>query len=160
MKRLLLLSFLALTFAACQTPETAEPVADTPMRAVSDPAADRAEIEALTASYQMAERAGDHAAIAALYTDDAVIQPANKPAVRGRTGLDAYFAANDAEPQDITFTTNDVGVSDDGNMAYEVGTITAPDYAGKYLTVYRRTPDGWKIVADSWSDDALPTPAD
>ena len=132
-----------------------QPTADTDV----DPIAVRAEIEALTATYQTAERAGDHAAIAALYTDDAVIHPANKPAARGRADLDAYFAANDAEPQDITFTTNDVGVSDDGNMAYEVGTITAPDYAGKYLTVYRRTPDGWKIVADAWSDDAPPTAA-
>ena len=160
MYRFFLLSLLILALAACQTPETetASPTA-TPVTNVSDPAADRAAIEALTASYQTADRAGDHAAIAALYADDAVILPADKPAERGRAALDAYFAANDAEPQDITFTTNDVEISDDGDMAYEVGTIAGPDWSGKYLTVYRRTPDGWRIVADSWSNDAPATAA-
>ena len=111
----------------------------------------------MTAAYQTADRAGDHATIAALYDDDAVIHPASKPAARGRAALDAYFAANDAEPQDITFTTGDIVVSDAGDMAYEVGTITSPGYAGKYLTVYRKTTDGWRIVGDTWSDDAPAT---
>ncbi|MGI9188607.1 MAG: YybH family protein, partial [Longimicrobiaceae bacterium] len=115
---------LVLALAACQQaePEPADPVEATPTAVVTDPAADRAVIEAMTADYQAADRAGDHAAIAALYADDAVIHPANLPAAHGREALDAYFAANDSEPQDITFTTGDVVVSDAGDMAYEVGT--------------------------------------
>lgn len=157
------LALLAFGLAACQTPTPeAEPDAAsaTPTVAVSDPASDRAAIEALTASYQAADRAGDHATIAALYTDDAVIHPANEPAVRGRAALDAYFAENSA-PQDVTFTTAHIGISEAGDLAYEVGTIASPDGPGKYLTVYRRTDAGWRIVGDSWSDDAVPTaPAD
>jgi uncharacterized protein (TIGR02246 family) len=160
--RYLVLALLAL--AACQTPgagstETDQPIA-TPVTNVSDPAvdraADRAAIEALTASYQAADRAGDHAAIAALYADDAVIHPEGKPAVHGREALDAYFAANDSEPEDITFTTVDVVVSDAGDMAYEVGTTASPDGPSKYLTVYRKIDGRWLIVGDTWSSDAPP----
>ena len=119
------LAVFLLALAACQPPETepAAPMAP-PVTNVSDSAADRAALEALTASYQAADRTGDHAAIAALYTDDAVIHPANKPAGRGRAALDAYFAANDAEPTDITFTTEDLVVAESGDLAYEVGTAT------------------------------------
>lgn len=157
MNRFFLFAMLALGLAACQTPATepAEPTT-TPVTNASDPATDRAAVEALTASYQAADRAGDHAAIASLYADDAVIHPANMPSARGRENLNAYFAANDSEPQDITFTTQDVVVSEAGDMAYEVGTIAGPEWSGKYLTVYRKTDGGWLIVGDSWSNDALP----
>lgn len=162
MPRLLPILALALGLAApltgCQPAEPAEsaPAAADAPAATADPTAIRAEIEALTAAYQAADRAGNHAAMAALYADDAVIHPANMPAAQGRAALDAYFAANDAEPQDITFTTVDVVASDAGDMAYEVGITETPDGASKYVTIYRRTADGWKIVADSWSDNAPP----
>ena len=159
MKRILLLSFLTLTIAACQTQETA-PAEPTPVANTSDPSADRAALQEITAAYQTAIRAGDHAAIAALHADDAVIHPANRPAERGRAALDAFFEATDSEPEDLTFTTEDLVISDSGDLAYEVGTTTGPNVAGKYLTVFRRTPDGWRIVADSWSDDAPPAAAD
>ena len=152
------LSILALAFAACQTPETTEPVSETPVVPAVDTEADRAALQAITAAYQTASRAGDHAAIAALHADDAVIQPANRPAERGRAALAAYFEATDSEPQDLTFTTETLEIAESGDLAYEVGTTTGPEVAGKYLTVFRRTPDGWKIVADSWSDDAPPSP--
>lgn len=158
MTRFLLFALL-LAVAACQTPEPAEPTA-TPVTTVADPAADRTALQEITATYQTAIRAGDHATIAALHTDDAVIHPANRPAERGRAALDAYFEATDSEPEDLTFTTETLEIAESGDLAYEVGTTTGPGMAGKYLTVFRRTPDGWRIVADSWSDDTLPTPAD
>lgn len=159
MPRFLLATLVAtLTLSACQTPTPdAAAAATSPATATADPAADRAAIEALTASYQTADRAGDHAAVAALYADDAVIHPADKPAARGRAALDAYFAANDAEPQDITFTTQDIVVSEAGDMAYEVGTTTTPSGSGKYLTVYRKADGRWQIVGDAWSSDAPAT---
>lgn len=158
MTRLLLLSFLALTLAACQTPDTApaEPTA-APVATVSAPtadrAADRATIEAMTADYSAAVQAGDADAVGALYADDAVIHPPGEPSARGRQALDAYFARVHAEPRDHTYATENVVVSEAGDLAYEVGTWAG----GKYLSVYRRTPDGWRIAADAWSDDAPPT---
>lgn len=154
MKRLLLLSFLALPFAACQTPETTEAVSETPVVPAVDTEADRAAIEAMTADYTTAVQAGDPAAVSALHADDAILHPPNEPSISGREAIDAYFARIHAEPVDLTYATDDVVVSESGDLAYEVGTWEG----GKYLTVYRRTPDGWKIVADAWSDDAPSTP--
>jgi hypothetical protein len=90
MKRTLLLSFLALAFAACQTPDTAEPVAGTPVVPVVDTEADRAAIEALSAEYTAAVQAGDAAAVSALHADDAILHPPNEPSVSGREAIDAY----------------------------------------------------------------------
>ena len=161
MNRSLLLTLLAVGLAACQSPsDVPAPAPAEPVQTVSDTASVRPAIEALTASYQAAARAGDTAAISALYTDDAVLHPANKPTVRGRAAVDAYLAASHAEPTELTFTTVDVVASEAGDLAYEVGTAVWPDGPGKYLTVYRRTDDGWRIAADTWSHDAPPTPAD
>jgi ketosteroid isomerase-like protein len=160
MNRLLLttVGLLAFGLAAC-APAADEPSdstadATTDATAQADTAGVRAAIMEMSAAYQAAERAGDAAAVGALHADDAVIQPANEPSASGRAALDAYFAANSAEPEDVTFTTVDVEVSDSGDLAYEIGAITAPGFAGKYLTVYRLTDAGWRIVADSWSGDA------
>lgn len=156
MKRILLLSFLALTVAACQTPENTEVVSETPVVPAVDTEADRAAIEAMTAGYTAAVQAGDAAAVSALHADDAILHPPNEPSVSGREAIDAYFVRIHAEPQDLTYATDDVVVSESGDLAYEVGTWDG----GKYLTVYRRTPEGWRIVADSWSNDAPPDAAD
>ena len=156
MTRLLLVSFLALTVAACQTLATESDEPSTPpVTEASDPASDRAVIEALSAAYTSAVQAGDPAAVSALHADDAILHPPNEPSVQGREAIDAYFARIHAEPVDLTYVTENVVVSASGDMAYEVGTWEG----GKYLSIYRRTPDGWKIVADSWSTDAPPTPA-
>ncbi len=161
----LVLTAPALLLAGCQTPGSAPTV---PAEAVAGPAAEasagptadlaaiRTEIAALTASYQAAAQAGDNSAITALYADDAVLHPAGKPAVRGRAAVDAYLAAQHARPEEITYTTVDVIASEAGDLVYEVGTAVWPDGPGKYLTVYRRTPGGWRIVADTWSHDAPP----
>lgn len=159
MTRLFLLALCTIALAACQTPEPAPPPA-APVTNAADPADDRAALQAITESYQAAIRTGDHAAIAELHAGDAVIHPANRPAERGRAALDAYFEATGSEPEDLTFTTEDLVIAEAGDMAYEVGTTTGPGVTGKYLTVFRRTPDGWRIAADSWSDDAPPTASD
>ena len=155
----LTLAVPAVLLAGCQTPGGAPTVpaetASAPAEA-ADPVAIRAEIAALTASYQTAAQAGDHNAIAALYADAAVLYPAGKPAVRGRAAVDAYLAAQHSQPEEITYTTVDVQTSEAGDLAYEVGTAVWPDGPGKYLTVDRRTPGGWRIVADTWSHDAPP----
>ena len=65
--------------------------------------------------------------------------------------IDAYFARIHAEPVDLTYVSEDVVVSGSGDLAYEVGSWAG----GKYLSIYRRTPGGWKIVADAWSENAL-----
>ncbi len=156
MNRFLLFSLLAFAFAACQTPETdtTEVVTETPTRTVSDPSADRAAIEAVSAAWEAGARAGDPDALVALNAPDAVILPGDEPMVRGREALSTYFAANYSDPIDLTLEAVEIVIAPSGDFAYEVGTSIAPDGRGKYLTVYHRTADGWEIAADSWSNDA------
>jgi ketosteroid isomerase-like protein len=158
-----LFALLFVGVAGCQPQETAPADTDEPaagMTETSDTAGADAAIRELSAAYLAAERAGDEAAVSALHADDAMILPGNEPSVSGRADLDAYFAANSGEPEEVTFTTVHVGVSSSGDLGYEIGTTSSPEGTGKYLTVYRRTPDGWRIVADSWSGDAAPTAAE
>ncbi|WP_022836860.1 DUF4440 domain-containing protein [Salisaeta longa] len=154
MKRILLFSSLALMVAACQTPatESAAPAAP-PVTNASDPASDRVAIKAMTAEYTAAVQAGNAAAVSALHADNAILHPPNEPSISGRSAIDAYLARVHAEPVNLTYVTEDVVVSASGDMAYEIGAWDG----GKYLTVYRRTPDGWRIVADAWSENAPPT---
>ncbi|MBE3134644.1 MAG: DUF4440 domain-containing protein [Acidobacteria bacterium] len=67
----------------------------------------------------------------------------------------------------LSFETAKVDVSQAGDFAYSYGTntVTLVDPIGhrmkdrgKYLTVYRKQPDGaWKVVADTGNSD-LPAP--
>lgn len=56
-----------------------------------------------------------------------------------------------------------VGVS--GDMAWVSGDYSVVDAAGatvdhgKYLSVSRRTGDGWKMIRDIWNSDAAPAAA-
>ena len=161
MTRLFSIAALALTLGApltgCQPAESASdpapPEAPPPQ---IDVAAEQAAIVAMTADYTAAVQAADADAVSALYADDAIAHPPSEPSVTGREALDAYFARVHAEPSDMTFASSDVVIAEAGDLAYEVGTWEG----GKYLSVYRRTPDGWRIVADAWSDDAPPAASD
>jgi ketosteroid isomerase-like protein len=155
MNRFLLCS-LVLAMAACQTPTADTEGGEAPAAAAGDADAAREAIQAMSDAYEAAAQTGDAAAISALHADDALLQPAGQPAVRGRAAVDSLIAADNGEPSDLQLTTTEIIVSEAGDMAYEVGTIAAPDGAGKYLTVYRNTPEGWRIVADTWSTDSPP----
>lgn len=102
----------------------------------------------------------DVAALQALHADDAVLLPPNKPAVRGRAAVDAYIAADPQPDSSFTLTVLDVPTSAAGDLAYEVGTyVTRSGAPSKYVTIHRRTADGWEIVLDAWNRDAPPAAA-
>lgn len=146
----LVLALTGLLATGCQSSRTAD---------VPDRAADRAAIEKLSTAYQAAFLAGDAKALSALYADSAVVQPAGEVTVRGRTALDAYFAATNGQPVQETFTAAELVIAASGDVAYETGQTMAASGAGKYLTVYRKIDGQWRIAAESWSHDsgALPT---
>jgi ketosteroid isomerase-like protein len=95
-----------------------------------------------------------------LWTDDAILQPPNAPAVAGREGRAAWSKAFPSL-EDLRF--DNVRVTGDGNLAY--GTTTymlkprgMPADSGKQLFIARRQDDGkWKLVAGSFNSD-LPAP--
>jgi uncharacterized protein (TIGR02246 family) len=139
---------------------------DSAAMAASDPTVVRQAIEAANARFLDAMKSGDTVAMTANYADDAVVMPPGAPAARGRSELMHGFGEMVASGSitDMKATTNDVMVA--GDLAVETGSYEftmVPKKGkpvtdkGKYLTVWKRQPDGnWKIVRDIDNSDMPP----
>jgi uncharacterized protein (TIGR02246 family) len=125
-------------------------------------------IKEVNVAWNKAYNAGDGAAVAALYADDAVLSVPRKPPMRGKEAINAYYL-NDAP----SFAATEVTVADDaasevgesGDLAWQWGTYRNTNKAGevqetgKYLTVFERRGGKWVIVRDIWNSDAPDAPA-
>jgi ketosteroid isomerase-like protein len=129
-------------------------------------AADDAAIRAGTVVWTDAYNAGDVDKIVALYTEDAVVMPANAPALIGHAAIKDFLtkdiAAAKAEGLTDKDGIGDVGIS--GDLAWHAGTSSVIDAAGKtvetgkYIEVWHRINGKWLMVRDIWNDDAPPAP--
>ena len=115
----------------------------------------KAEVTKAIEAFETAFASNDGAALAALYSDDAVVMPPGGEFVKGRAAIDATFA--EVNPAGITM---DLEVSDlmvSGDLVVDTGGWTATDPAGthldhgKYLAVWKKTDHGWKMVRDIWN---------
>lgn len=157
MRRLILCD---LALAACQTP--AEPsVGDVS----ANESAVRDTLAVLAREFSRAYEAGDAAAMAALYTDDAVLLPHGDTEVVGREAIAAYWSL----PDDERITAHEITALDvevDGDVATDYGTYTVSGEAGgeawgpglgNYLIVWRRGADGrWRMHLDMWNGRPAP----
>jgi uncharacterized protein (TIGR02246 family) len=112
-----------------------------------------------------AVRSEDWAALAALYTEDAVWMPPNQPIIRGRAAIQAW---NEASPTYTEFNLTVEEIDGRGDLAYVLGTYSstialegAPEPiqdTGKYIEIRRKQEDGsWLIAVDIFNSD-LPLP--
>jgi uncharacterized protein (TIGR02246 family) len=114
------------------------------------------------AAWEQAFESGDAAALAALYTDDALYLAPYDEAVHGRAAIEAAVAENMGmmTNRQVTIERTDYGGS--GDLAYGIGTYAvemqpreAPEPIsanGKYVTLTKRGADGtWKIYAHIWN---------
>lgn len=150
---ILLATFVAL--AACA--KTAPPAAAT--------AADETAARAVNIAWYKAYNAGDGAAVAALYAEDAVLNAPGAPAARGMASIREYYVKGAPESAAaglalVDDPTSDVGVS--GDLAWQSGTFKITDKTGatvdtgKYITVFQRKDGKWMIIRDTWNSDAAP----
>ena len=80
--------------------------------------------------------------------------------VKGRQAIGEFWkTAMDGGVKSVTVTTLDVGGS--GDLAHEVGTVLLTLQAegrppatasAKFVVVWKREADGWKIHRDIWND--------
>jgi uncharacterized protein (TIGR02246 family) len=126
---------------------------------------DVAAIEASAAVFVEAVVAGDWSAVAALYTEDAVLMPSNGPVVEGRMAVQAWL---ELFPSLTQFEATIVQIDGRGNLAFVRGTISMTLIVEgtlepihdtvKYVEIWRKQPDGkWLIAVDIFSSD-LPLP--
>lgn len=136
--------------------ETAKDLSQTDLRKIDD----------VTQTAVNAALARDFATWAALFLDDAVVNPPNEPAVKGRAAIRAWL---EKFPPITEFKLKNEKVEGRDDLAYLLGTYTmtiTPSGApgpvkdsGKFVTVVRRQPDGrWLCAVDMFSSDLPPPP--
>lgn len=112
---------------------------------------------------ELASEKRDVDAVAAFWTDDAVIYPPGQPAIVGQAAICAYVESMFSLPGfHIEWQTSEVIVAPSGDLAYLLGTnsATIPDPSGRLITsegrgvtVWRKEADGiWRCVVDIWND--------
>ncbi|MCW3992020.1 MAG: DUF4440 domain-containing protein [Candidatus Bathyarchaeota archaeon] len=105
-------------------------------------------------------RAGDAAALAALYTEDACLMPANFEMIRGREAVKEFWggAISGLGLKDAILTTIElIGVGDTVTELGEYRLKIQPEGQepvedkGKYVVVWKQTDEGWKLHWDIWN---------
>jgi uncharacterized protein (TIGR02246 family) len=170
-RTLSLLITLAFLAAACSpandTAATSDSAAGVAATTSADVGTIRTSIDSLNASFVDAAKRSDTTAIAALYTDDAVVMMSNTEAWRGRDAARSGWAGmlSQGTLKDFSLKTQDVDVG--GDLVVETGTYemtvqpkTGKEMKdkGKYVVVWKRQHDGsLKIFRDVGNSD-LPPP--
>lgn len=136
-------------------------MATLPMLAAAQDAASG--IAETNAAFEAAVAADDVAAVVALYTEDAMLMGPNAPSATGRAAIGEAFTGMMEAVGTLDLTT--VEVESFGDTAYEVGTyvLEGADGShmdhGKYVVIWKRTPDGWKLHRDIYNSDMAATAA-
>lgn len=118
-------------------------------------------IEKINMEFGEGFRKGDAAAVAALYSEDAVLLPPNREKVRGRQKIREFWnALMQMGVRDAVLTTEELSLS--GDTVQEIGNYTikiqpegqaASEDKGKYIVIWKRTADGWKMHWDIWNSN-------
>ncbi len=114
-------------------------------------------VKEATMAWQAAWNAGDGAAIAALYSEDAVILPPGGDAVQGTEAIAAFWQAQiDASPGSKV-ALKQTELHNLGDVAVKVGSFvdTAADGShadhGKYMGLWMLKDGKWRLVRDIWN---------
>ena len=165
-KTLLLLSATALLLPACQAGEkSANNTSEVNTVAAANTGADEQAIRGQVDHWLQLVKAKDAAAIAALYTDDGAVMPPNGPIAKDHAAIQKTWASMLQTPGfDLTFTPEQIIVSQSGDMALDRGTYQLtvapagkPQHdTGKYVVVWRKVGGTWKAAADIFNSDGPP----
>jgi uncharacterized protein (TIGR02246 family) len=121
-------------------------------------------VAAVNERWRQAALAGDAAALASLYAEDAVLLAPGMPTAKGRSAIQSAFATIfQSPPSSVTIESDATIVSESGELAFDHGTYTmagttpageAWQDTGKFLGVLRNTDGEWTYIADTWNSDA------
>ncbi|MFQ5744454.1 MAG: YybH family protein [Acidobacteriota bacterium] len=121
----------------------------------------RSAIEAANKKWEAAASRSDGAGVAALYTAHGELLPAQSDFVRGTQAIGRFWqAVFDSGIKGASLST--VEVEGCGHTAYETGTYELRDADGKaldhgkYVVVWKREGDAWKLHRDIWTTSIVP----
>ena len=134
---------LAAPLAAQAVPAPAGPTA-APLPSVALPP----ELERVLRDYERAWRAGDPAALAALFADDGFVLQGGRPPARGRAAIRAVYAGQGGGALRLRALAHAMG----DTVGYIIGAYgygDGPGDVGKFTLTLRRTRGGpWLIFSD------------
>jgi ketosteroid isomerase-like protein len=121
--------------------------------------ADQQAIRKVTTTLESSFNSKNVASILALYSDNSVFMPPNKPLLWGRESLKGFYdGLLAAGAADLKLLPEDV--AGHGPLAYESGSysmMNGPTHdRGKFLFIFRNMAGNWKIEYTSWSSDLPP----
>jgi uncharacterized protein (TIGR02246 family) len=151
--RLVLALLAAFTFA-CAKAQPSAPSADEV----------RAAIEAQNRAFGEAIRAGDAAAVGALYTPDGAVFPPNAAKVSGREAVATFWGGALSEGVGSVVLTTEEVVYAGGDTATEIGSAVlgakdgAPLDEAKYVVVWKQDGGAWHLHRDIWNSNRAPAP--
>jgi len=166
---LMLVAVAACTTKAARRPDTAAPAAATLAGTPNvDASAVRQAIDSNNARFDAAVLKGDTAALAGLYTDDAIFMSPNNPAARGHDAIAKSFAGMGSALKVTAFKLQAQDVVVAGDYAVETGAYDLSGIApkatkpmhdvGKYIVLWKKQADGsYKIARDIYNTDLPPT---
>ena len=129
---------------------------------------DLAAIRAADSAFMAAANAGDVDALAAVYTNSAMLLPPNFPPQRGREAIRKFWDGF-LQAYTVKFDIGSDTIEGRGDLAYNVGhyRFTAVPKArsepgmadeGKFVEILKKQPDGsWKYVVDMYSSNLAPS---
>lgn len=115
-----------------------------------------AAIAEITEAWDAGWNAGDGAAIAALYTEDAMLLPPGGEAISGREALAAFWqgAVESGSQSQLTMGTveefGDTAIEINGSWVSTDADDTHLDH-GKYMVVWKKVDGTWKMHRDMWN---------
>jgi ketosteroid isomerase-like protein len=119
-------------------------------------------IVATSDQYLKTVLAGDPAAVSAMYLEDGVLMPSERPMLRGRVAIEQYYREW-FKAKITTFTFSHLESPVIGDTAYDVGTykltmspapgVTITD-CGKYNVILKRSEQDWKVAYVIFNSDA------
>lgn len=136
------------------------PLATLVMLSLATPvlAQDKGDIQKLEDKLAAALNAGDAAAAAAIYAEDATLMPPDSPAMKGRAAIEQFWKAAHGAVENVRLTTSEARplgadtVAEIGQWAVTVKGDKPHDAAGKYLILWHKSGTDWRIAADIWND--------
>jgi uncharacterized protein (TIGR02246 family) len=122
----------------------------------------RAQIDAANRKVHETLAKRDAAAIAALYTIDAMVLPPRQESVRGRDEIRNFWQASLAGGGDAEMTIATVEVEGRGDTAFEVGTYVFSGKDGKildhgkFVVIWKLVDGAWKVHRDIYNSSVPP----
>lgn len=117
-----------------------------------------------TADSEWSQTAKDPDKFVTYVATDATFYPPGMPAVTGRDAIRKTFADMSSAPGfSLSWTADEAVVAGSGDIGYTTGTYTSSmaggSERGKYVTVWKKEGDSWKVAEDIFNADAAPSAA-